>query len=343
MTHIPLIRSIDDIRAILANLPGPDTSAAAAAQAREPQLTKPPGSLGRLEDLSLWLATWQGRHPPRMDHPAARVFAGNHGVVAHGISAYPAAVTEQMVANFRAGGAAVNQLCRTFDVALDVHALDLDKPTQDFTTAPAMTEDEFIEAFRVGMTSVSDGFDVLCLGEMGIGNTTAAAALACALLQGSARDWVGPGTGLDGDGIERKTDIVAKAVQLHGTLTDDPLELARRLGGRELAAIAGAVLAARLKKIPVILDGYICTAAALPLERGSAGALDHCQIAHVSAEPGHRRLLTHLGKAPLLDLGLRLGEASGAVLAVAVLRAAVACHTGMATFVEAGVSDKSDD
>lgn len=331
------ISSVAEIEALIAALPAADEAAVAAWDARDPQLTKPPGALGRLEELSRWLAAWQGRHPPRLDTPRARVFAGNHGVAALGVSAFPAEVTVQMVKNFEHGGAAVNQLCRTFGTELAVVSLELDRPTADFTRQPAMDEAEFVAAFRAGMDSVPDDTDLLAIGEMGIGNTTPAAAIACALYGGDAGSWTGRGTGVDSAGLIRKTEVVAAGVARHKGKA--PLELLRALGGRELAAMAGAVLAARLKRVPVLLDGYVCTAAAAPLEAACPGALDHCVVAHVSAEPGHQRLLAALGKEPLLSLGMRLGEASGAALAVGVVKGALACHTGMATFAEAGVAD----
>ena len=340
MKPLPSVRSLADVHRLLNCLPGPDQDAAARCAAREPQLTKPLGSLGRLETLSAWLCAWQGRHPPRLDHPAARVFAANHGVAARGVSAFPAEVTAQMVVNFLAGGAAVNQLCQTFGVTLAIEAITLENPTADFTTAPAMTEAEFADAFNRGLMALSGGIDVLALGEMGIGNTTAAAAIAYALFGGTASDWTGPGTGVEGTALQRKTEVVEAGVALHGPAAGDPLDLLRRLGGRELVAIAAAIVGARMTGVPVLLDGFICTAAAAPLAVAQPGALDHCQAAHVSAEPGHRQLLQRLDKEPLLDLEMRLGEASGAVLAISVLRAAVACHTGMATFGEAGVSRK---
>ena len=328
------------MRALIGNLPGPDTAARTRAREREATLTKPEGALGRLEVLSAWLASWQGRHPPRIDRPAACVFAANHGVAALGVSAYPPQVTRQMVANFERGGAAVNALCRAFGVTLRVDALSLDTPTRDFTRAPAMDEAECVAAFRAGMGAVRGRPDVVCLGEMGIGNTTAAAALSAALYGGGARQWVGPGTGIGEAARARKRAVVAAAVRRHRSAQGDAIELLRRLGGRELAAIAGAVIAARLKRIPVLLDGFACTAAAAVLEVAVAGALDHCQVAHCSAEPGHRHLLAAIAKEPILNLNMRLGEASGAVLAVPVLRAACACHAGMATFADAGVSAK---
>jgi nicotinate-nucleotide--dimethylbenzimidazole phosphoribosyltransferase len=330
--------SVADIRTLLAVLPARDEAAVAAWAARDPQLTKPPGALGRLEELSCWLAAWQGRHPPTLERPRARVFAGNHGVAALGVSAFPAEVTVQMVANFERGGAAINQLCKAFDTELAVVALDLDRPTADFTQGPAMDEAGFAAAFRVGMDSVPADTDVLVVGEMGIGNTTPAAAIACALFGGEAAEWVGRGTGVEGGALARKTAVVSAGVARHKGKA--PLEILRSLGGRELAAMAGAVLAARLARVPVLLDGYVTTAAVAALEAECPGALDHCVVAHASAEPGHRRLLDALGKRPLLDLGMRLGEASGAALAVGILRGALACHVGMATFGEAGVSEK---
>lgn len=332
------ISSVGDIASLLTALPGPDEAAHTAWAAREPQLTKPAGALGRLEEISAWLSAWQGRHPPAVEHPVARVYAGNHGVAALGVSAFPAAVTVQMVANFRAGGAAINQLCRTFGAQLEVVALDLDHPTADFTQGPALDEAEFAAAFRTGMDSVPDGADLLVIGEMGIGNTTPAAAIACALFGGEAADWTGRGTGVEGGALARKIEVVGRGVTLHRN--HSPLEILRRLGGRELAAMAGAVTAARLKRVPVLLDGYVTGAAVAPLAVQAPGALDHCLAAHVSAEPGHRRLLERLGKAPLLDFGMRLGEGSGAALALGLVKAAAACHAGMATFGQAGVSDK---
>ncbi len=332
------LASFDEVRALLAELPGPESSASAAAVAREAQLTKPAGALGRLEELSVWLATWQGRHPPRMERPHTAVFAGNHGVAAQGVSAYPAEVTRQMVANFIEGGAAVNQLCAVADSALKVHEMGLEEPTRDFSEAPAMDEADCAKAIAYGMMTVEDGLDVLALGEMGIANTTSAAAICHALFGGRAADWVGRGTGVDEAGLARKARVVKAAVAKHRDAMTDPLEVLRHLGGFELAAILGAVMAARLARTPVLLDGYTCTAAAAVLHALDGRALDHCQVAHVSAEPGHRRLLERLDKRPLLDLGMRLGEASGAVLAIPLLKAACACHSAMATFEEAGVS-----
>src|ERR1700731_617618 len=273
---------LDEIRALMAHLPGPDLEAGTAAAVRERQLTKPAGALGRLEELAAWLATWQGRHPPRLDHPRTVVFAANHGVAARGVSAYPAAVTAQMVQNFIAGGAAVNQLCRAVDADLRVYEMNLDTPTADIVDGPAMSEEECALAMAYGMMAVEPGVDVIALGEMGIGNTAAAAALCGGLFGGGAADWVGPGTGVAGPAFARKIAIVDEALQRHRRQASDPFDLLRRLGGGELAAIAGAVIAARRARIPVVLDGYACTAAAAVLFAVDPRAIDHCIVAHRS-------------------------------------------------------------
>lgn len=329
---------LDDARRLLRDLPGADLAAATQAGLREGQLTKPAGALGHLEDLAAWMATWQGRHPPTLQRPRVAVFAGNHGVAERGVSAYPTAVTVQMVKNFVDGGAAVNQICTAMNADLRVYELALDTPTADFTTAPAMTEEDCGRALAYGMMAVEQGIDLLCLGEMGIGNTTAAAALSCALFGGAPEAWVGPGTGVAGSAYEAKVAAVAAGVARHRDAAADPFDMLRRLGGREMAAICGAVLAARMARVPVLLDGFVCTAAAMPVLAAEARGLDHCRVGQMSPEPGHRRLIERLGTRPILDLGMRLGEAAGAALAIGTVRAAVACHTGMATFADAGVS-----
>ncbi len=340
MPDLPPVATLDDVRRLLARLPGPDRAAAGRAAAREARLTKPRGALGRLEELSAWAAAWQGRHPPRAEAVLTCVFAANHGVAARGVSADPAGVTAQMVANFEAGGAAINHVCAAVDARLKVIPLSLDAPTADFTLAPAMDAAAFADAFTEGMAAVEPDVDVLCLGEMGIANTTSAAALACALFGGDPQAWIGPGTGVDAAGLGRKRAAVEAAMATHAGALGDPLEALRRVGGRELAAVAGAVLAARFGRVPVLLDGYVCTAAAAVLHAAEPGALDHCRVAHVSAEPGHRRLIERLAMRPLLDLDMRLGEGTGATLAAALVRAAVRAHRGMATFDEARVSGK---
>jgi len=331
------LSSLDEIKSLAKSLPKADTSKEAAARARQDQLTKPPGSLGKLEEIAVFMAGWQGTDRPKIEHAQALVFAGNHGICDRGVNPFPQAVTAQMVANFEAGGAAINQLCRANGAELTVIPLDLDRPTQDFTKAPAMTEAEALSALNTGAAAVDTGADILLLGEMGIGNSTIAAALACASFGGAPEDWVGAGTGSDADGMALKTDVIAEGLALHGS--EDKVTALATLGGREQAAICGAVLAARAAGIPVLLDGYICTAAVAPLAAADTSLLDHCLVGHASAEPGHARLVAAMGKTPVLDFAMRLGEGTGAALALGIVKSALACHNGMATFAEAGVAD----
>lgn len=347
----PVFATLADFAAAVRAGRPADAKVLGRARARDAQLTKPPGALGRLEELAQWYASWRGTERPAIAAPQVVVFAGNHGVVAQGVSAFPSEVTAQMVANFAAGGAAINQLAKAVGARLDVHPLELDTPTADFTTAPAMSPQDLLEALQTGWNAVNPEADLLVTGEMGIGNTTSAAALAMALLGGEAGDWTGRGTGLDDAALALKTDVVARGCARHGASdvgrdsqtvnqADEPLRLLACLGGREIAAMVGAIAAARHHSIPVILDGFICCAAAAVLHRLAPGALDHCVAGHQSAEAGHARMLDALGKPALLSLDMRLGEASGGTLAIAVLKGAVACHSGMATFAEAGVSPK---
>lgn len=331
--------SIIDFERALAELPVPDMAAVAAARARQEQLTKPAGSLGRLEELAVFFAGWQRREKPRIDRGRAVVFAGNHGVTAQGISAFPAEVTAQMVANFQAGGAAINALAGAAGLELKVVPLALDRPTADFSTAPAMTGEECLSALSAGAAAVDPRLDLLVVGEMGIGNSTAAAALAARSFGGTAAAWVGPGTGLDAAGVTHKAAVVERALAVHGDAPYTAFETLRRVGGRETVAIAGAVLQARRFGIPVVLDGFISCASIAPLAAAMPEIVDHCVAGHCSAEPGHARLLDKLGLEPLLRLGMRLGEGSGAAVAVGVIRAALAAHAEMATFGEAGVSE----
>ena len=329
----------DDIRNLVAQMPGPDEAARAAAAARQNQLVKPPGALGRLEEIAIHIAGWQGREIPAVNRPTVAVFAATHGVAARGVSPYPPDVTKQMVATFTAGKAAVNQICGVFGAGLRVFDLALDLPTPDIVEQDALTEAECAATMAFGMEALAGEPDLLCLGEMGIGNTTVAAAIFHGLYGGEARDWVGPGTGATGEVLARKIEAVRAAVERARAHLDDPLEVLRKLGGREVAAMAGAILAARLQRVPVVLDGYVVTAAAAVLKAMDPAALDHCLAGHVSAEPAHRAVLERLGLRPLLDLDMRLGEGSGAALAIGVVKSALACHAGMATFAEAGVSD----
>lgn len=329
--------TLDEFSALLDDQPSPDNAVIEAATAHNSVLTKPPTALGRLEDVAIWYAGWRGEVAPKIAAPQVLVFAGNHGVVAQGVSAFPAEVTAQMVSNFAAGGAAINQLCEVVGASLNVIALDLEAPTQDFTTGPAMSREELVKALQTGWNAVDVSADILVTGEMGIGNTTSAAAIATALFGGQAVDWAGRGTGVDITGYGRKLEVVEKGVALHAVSSG--LDVLRCLGGREIAAMAGAIARARSLRIPVILDGFICTAAAACLFKANPSALDHCIAGHLSDENAHGRLLEKLGKRPLLDLGLRLGEGSGGALAINIVKAALACHSGMATFDQAGVSE----
>jgi len=333
----PSFSTLDEFATLLNDQPAPDDAATEAAIARNGLLTKPPAALGRLEDIASWYAGWRGEAAPHITSPQVLVFAGNHGVVAQGVSAFPAEVTAQMVGNFTAGGAAINQLCAVAGASLEVIALDLETPTHDFTQEPAMSAEELVKALQTGWNAVDPLADLLVVGEMGIGNTTSAAAIAMALFGGEAVDWAGRGTGVDIAGLGRKVEAVEKGVALHAVSSG--LEVLRCLGGREIAAMAGAMARARAARIPVILDGFICTAAAACLFKANPTTLDHCIAGHLSDENAHGRLLEKLGKRPLLDLNLRLGEGSGGALAINIVKAALACHSGMATFDQAGVSD----
>ena len=329
----------DDIRALFNDLPGPDAHAAQMVNERDSQLTKPPGALGKLEDIAEWLAAWTGRKP-QITRPLVAIFAGNHGVTKQGVSPFPAEVTVQMVANFKNGGAAINQICIANDLGLKVFDLALEIPTKDITEEPAMDERTCAATMAFGMESIAGGTDLLCIGEMGIGNTTIASAIYLALFGGTAEEWVGPGTGHDPKGVALKAHVINRAVELHKDHLGDPLEVLRRLGGREIAAMAGAILAARAQRIPVVVDGFVASSAAAVLHAMDATSLDHCIFGHVSAEPAHQKALAAMNKTALLNLDMRLGEGTGAALAAGIIKAAALCHTGMATFEEAAVSDK---
>lgn len=262
--------NLDAFRALLDAAPEKDATAVAMAADRNGQLTKPPGALGRLEDLAQWYAGWRSDPRPSIEAPQVIVFAGNHGVAARGVSAFPPEVTAQMVLNFQNGGAAINQLAKAFGARIDVVPLDLDSPTADFTTAAAMTEAECVNALCAGWEAVDPDSDLLVLGEMGIGNTTSAAAIGMTLFGGDADEWTGRGTGVEGEALVAKAAVVAQGVALHAS-SGDGLDVLARLGGRELAGIAGAIARARSLRLPVILDGFICTAAAACLEKNVRG------------------------------------------------------------------------
>jgi nicotinate-nucleotide--dimethylbenzimidazole phosphoribosyltransferase len=328
------------------------------ALARQQQLTKPTGSLGQLEAVAVQLAGLQGRVKPSVGKVWVAIFAGDHGVVAEGVSAYPQAVTGQMLHNFIMGGAAISVLARQLSARLDVvdlgtvsplnlpgvRHLNLGAGTANFAKGPAMTQAQLEAALAGGRDSVlraqAVGTELFIGGEMGIGNTTAASAVACSLLNCPAPLLVGPGTGLDSQGIRHKAKVIKQALQLHAEQTGDALGSLRALGGFEMAALVGAYLACAQEGIAVLVDGFICTVAALVAVRINPSCRPWLFFGHRGAEPGHRHVLETLQAEPLLELGLRLGEGSGAALAAPLLRLACELHNGMATFAEAAVADR---
>ncbi|TGQ47802.1 nicotinate-nucleotide--dimethylbenzimidazole phosphoribosyltransferase [Mesorhizobium sp. M00.F.Ca.ET.216.01.1.1] len=325
----------DDFRHLLANLPPADTVAGARVRTLFDKADKPRRSLGRIEDIAAWLAAWSGRAPPLVNRPLVAIFAGNHGVSRHGISPWPVAATANAVELCAAGGAAINQVCIANDLGLKVFDLALHIPTGDITEDAALDERGCAATMAFGMEAIAGGTDLLCLGDLGVGNSTVAAALCAALLGGSGADWVGPGSGADAAMLARKTEVVDAALALHGTNLKDPFEALRRVGGREFAAIAGAILAARMQKVPVLLDGFVATAAGAVLHAANPTALDHCLLAGLSPEPGHARAIEQLGLHPLLDLGVSHGEGVGAALAAGLVKAAAITSSGMAAAVKA--------
>jgi nicotinate-nucleotide--dimethylbenzimidazole phosphoribosyltransferase len=337
-----------------------DPAAEDAARARQLSLTKPAGSLGELETVAIRLATMQGRVMPSADNAWISVFAGDHGVGEEGVSAFPQAVTAEMVKNFARGGAAISVLAETLGARLEVVNLGtvgearsipsvidipLGRGTANFTTDAAMTREQLSSALAAGRASVerakARGADIFIGGEMGIGNTTAATAMACALLDAEPEHLAGPGTGINQTGIAHKASVVRRALALHAEHLSDPIEVLRRLGGFEIAALSGAYIACAQAGLPALVDGAITTVAALAAERIRPGCSEWFLYAHTSAEPMHSTLLAALDGRALVNLGMRLGEGSGAGVALPLIRLACALHARMATFAEAGVSESS--
>jgi nicotinate-nucleotide--dimethylbenzimidazole phosphoribosyltransferase len=330
-----------------------------AARARQDQLTKPAGALGRLEGLAIELASLQHTDRPRAARVPIIVFAGDHGIAAQGVSAYPQEVTIAMMANFAAGGAAISVLAREIGSSLEVvdagtlaeapmPGVVTDKPrrgSRDFSKEAALSATDLAFAFACGQRAVARAAagqpDLIILGEMGIGNTTSAAAIAASLLKRSAESLTGLGTGLDSAGRVRKADIIDAALTRHGLADASPEQILCAVGGLEIAAIAGAIIAAAQRRIPILIDGFIASAAALAAFRLNPSCRPYLIFSHRSAEQGHRLVLDALAARPLLDLDLRLGEGSGAALALPILRLACALHNGMATFAEAAVPDRA--
>jgi len=330
------VSEADSLRAALAQLPQPDQAARRAVARRASEVLRPRGALARLDHVAVWLAGWQCTNQPKVSAPGVLVFVADHGVADDGVSAYPATVTGEMLRALRAGRATASVLARELGATLTVVDVGVARPTGNLAIEPAMNPDQFGRCIEAGRRAVAESSaDVIVLGEMGIGNTTAAAAVCAALFGGRPGSWVGRGTGIDDSAMARKRKVVADARRRVAAVRD-PLEILRHVGGSELAALAGATVEARRRSIPVILDGFVVAAAVAPLWAMQPGALAHCLAGHVSAEPGHRRLLRRIGMSALLDLGLRLGEASGGLLALALVRLAAACVTEVATFAEWG-------
>jgi len=304
-------------------------------------LTKPQGSLGRLEELALQVGLIQGTDMPAIGRKAMLLFCADHGVVEEGVSPFPQEVTAQMVANFRAGGAAITVLCRQYGIEPVIVDLGIGKPTRNFAREPAMSKDEAQRAIETGIQHADDG-DVLGAGEMGIGNSTAAAALLCAFTGVSPIEAAGRGTGLDDAGVARKADVIARALALHRVDRNDAIGVLAALGGREIAAIVGLILGAAQKRRVVVLDGFISCSAALVVRAMEPAALDYVVYSHCSAERGHQRMLESLGARPLFDLDMRLGEGSGAAIGISLVESAVRLYREMATFDGAGVSTAAE-
>ena len=300
-------------------------------------LTKPQGSLGRLEELAVQVGLIQGTDMPSVGRKAMLLFCADHGVIQEGVSPFPQEVTRQMVANFRSGGAAITVLCRQYGIEPVIVDMGVGQPTRNFAREPAMSRAEAQRAIETGMTHAGDG-DVLGAGEMGIGNSTAAAALLCAFTGTDPREASGRGTGLDDAGVARKADVIARALELHRPDPTDALGVLAALGGFEIAAIAGLILGAAEQRRVVVLDGFISCSAALVVRAMEPAALDHVVYSHCSAERGHRRMLEILGARPLLDLDMRLGEGTGAAIGISLVEAAVRLYREMATFESAGVT-----
>ncbi|MCF6302432.1 MAG: nicotinate-nucleotide--dimethylbenzimidazole phosphoribosyltransferase [Devosiaceae bacterium] len=330
-----------DFTKLLKEMPSGSQDAVDSVRQHDAQLTKPLGSLGKMDDLVEFLARWQEKEKPTLNNPMIAIFAGNHGVAAQNVSAFPASVTVQMVANFTNGGAAISQIARQHELNLRVFELALEIPTGDISVEAALDDKTCAATIAYGMEAIAGEPDLLCIGEMGIANTTIAAAIFAALFGGTGSDWVGAGTGMDEAGIAHKAEIVDRALALHKDNLNDPFAVLSRLGGREFAAMLGAIISARHHKIPVIIDGFVATAAAAIAHKVNPASLEHCMFAHVSGEHAHQRALTAMNKSALLDLGLRLGEGSGAALAAVLVKTALYTHQNMATFEQAAVSGKN--
>lgn len=329
--------SLQELKHLCLTLPEKDQNAEKATFARQNNLLKPPGSLGELENLVAWLAAWQRKEMPDLTKTCIMIFAGNHGVTEEKVTPYDSSITQLMVSQIEQGHAAINQLAKIANAELRVIPVHHFKKTNNFCHKPAMTENDFLKAVETGYNAVTPNINLLCLGEVGIGNTTVAAALSAALFGGTGNHWVSQGTSRSSHYIQNKQQAVDKALALHQNHLNDPLEICRCLGGYEEAALLGATLAARHLNIPVLLDGFVCTSAVAALQKLNPNGLDHTKISHLSAEKGHLLLAGNLNLYPLIALNMRLGEASGCATAIPILRSALACYQHMSTYKEAGL------
>ncbi|WP_455475361.1 nicotinate-nucleotide--dimethylbenzimidazole phosphoribosyltransferase [Bartonella sp. B17] len=326
------VNSFESFRILLTNLPIADEFSMILAKKRQKNLTHMGSALGKLGDLAVWYAGWRGTEKPVVVRPLVAIFSGNHGITDENITSFPQSMTQKMVENFATGGAAINQICNAYDLGLKIFDLALKYPTRNITKDAAMDECNAAATMAFGMEAIAGGPDLLCIGEMGIGNTMIASALCFALFGGKIEEWIENGLEHEEKFYQRKVATLKTAVSLHKHHFDDPFEIMRRLGGREIAAIIGAILAARLEKIPVILDGFVTTAAAAVLYKMHPRALDHVLVGHIPSEPAHRKLLEKIEKEPFLDLGINLGEGVGAAVAAGIVKAAVLTHAQMAIF-----------
>jgi len=335
------VTAADPLTALLDDLPGPDEASRAAVRERAANVLRPAGAFARLDEVAVWLAGWQRTARPTVARPAVTIFAADHGVAAAGVSAYPAEVTKAMLAALEERVATSAVLARGVGARFEAIDVGVGAPTGDIRVEPALDPERFGGCVAAGVAATDraadDGADLLVVGEMGIGNTTPAAAVCRALFGGDPADWTGRGTGIDDAGLARKHAAVTAATDRIGGTTD-PAEVLRQVGGAELVTMAAAVARARRRSLPVLFDGFVVGAAIAPLAVAAPGALEHGLASHRSAEPGHRRLLTALGMTPLLELDLRLGEGSGALVAVPIVRAAALAVTDVATFEEWGLT-----
>ncbi len=333
------VPTFNELVEFISQMPSIDTEAVNLVREKDARLLKPSGSLGKVEDIAEWVAGWQGAYPPKAENITLSIFVSNHGTAdEHRISPYPTSVTEALVKSFRSDDAVVNQVCKTHNIGLQVFDLALEMPTKDITKYAAMTETDCITTILYGREAVATNPDILCLGEAGIGNTTIASAICAALYGGNISDWVGMGTGADIKMLKNKIAVIEKSLELH--TNRDPLSILQCFGGREFAAIVGAILAARFERIPVILDGFPVCAAAAILHAISPNALDHCYVSHLSSESGHEKLLECIKKKPIVDFKMRLGEGSGAAIVAPIFQSSINIHNNTSTFEDSSVPNR---